>query len=114
MFSRTELIGRLRQLPTHSRAGFAAGCAERVLRIFELDCDRTDRRPRNGLEVVWRFACGGPVDSVAVADAKEAVSEATPKIEEQGDHLTAAMAACIAVIASLDAIHDPTGEAATD
>jgi hypothetical protein len=63
---------------------------------------------------VWVFACGGQVDSDTVADAKDAVGEATPKIEEQGDHLTAAMAACIAVIAAIDAIQDLTSEAATD
>jgi hypothetical protein len=113
MITRPELLKRLERLPVRLRVAFAAGCADRVLRVFELDCDPADRRPRDGLKFAWEFACGGQVSS-AVDGARARVVEATPKIEERGDHLTAAMAACISVIAALDAILDSTPESATD
>lgn len=39
-------------------AGFAAGCAEEVLGIFEAE-HPDDRRPREALEAAWAFARGG-------------------------------------------------------
>jgi hypothetical protein len=104
----SEWIDRLGHLPRRLCAAFGVACAQRVLRIYELDYDETNRAPYNAVELTWEYACGKNIDPARLAAAREAASKATPKLEIEGDEHTAPMLACVSAIYALDAVQDPT------
>lgn len=107
-----EWIDRLGRLPRRLCAAFAAACAQRVLRIYELDYDETNRAPHNAVELTWEYACGNNIDPARLAAAQDAASKATPNIEVEGDEYTAPMLACVSASYALDAAQDSTGASA--
>jgi uncharacterized protein YjaG (DUF416 family) len=107
-----ELRQRLERLSRRMRVAFAVGCAERVLGIYDVDCQPGDGRLRRGVELAWRFAGGDEVSQGEWSEVEEGLGQATPKIEEQGCDLTSAMFACISLVYALAAVWDESPEAA--
>src|SRR5262245_7346721 len=98
---------RVGRLPRRLRVAFAAGCAGRVLRIYELDYSQENHAPHVAVDLAWRFACGEAVSETAVAEALLAAADATPDVDERGDEFTAPMRASVSAICALKAIDDP-------
>ncbi|MCZ6679363.1 MAG: hypothetical protein O7E52_19195 [Candidatus Poribacteria bacterium] len=109
-----RLSCRLEYLPHRLRVAFAAGCAERVLRIYELDYNATDCRPHAAVELAWKFACGEQVSTELITSTEAAVGDATPNIELEGDEYSGPMSASVSTIYALYAITDHTTKAASD
>jgi hypothetical protein len=110
----SDYTERLERLSHRLRVAFAAGCANRVLRIYELDYNKENRSPHAAVDVAWKFACGGQIPEQTFSDILDAVIDATPNIEEEGDEYTAPMSASVSTICALKAIKDITARAASN
>src|SRR5262245_18271155 len=111
MSNYTECLERLSH---RLRVAFAAGCANRVLRIYELDYSKENRSPHAAVDVAWKFACGGQITEQTFAYTLEAATDATPNIEEEGDEYSGPMRASVSAICALQAIKDSTAKSASD
>jgi Protein of unknown function (DUF416) len=108
----SDYTERLERLSHRLRVAFAAGCASRVLRIYELDYSEENRSPHAAVDVAWKFACGERVPQRAFSDALEAAADATPDVDKEGDEYTGPMRASVSAIYALDAIKAPTAREA--
>jgi hypothetical protein len=75
---------RLERLSHRLRVAFAAGCASRVLRIYELDYNRENRSPHAAVDVAWKFACGEQIPEQTFSDTLEAAGDRQNRINEVG------------------------------
>jgi hypothetical protein len=105
---------RLERLSPPLKAAFAAGCAIRVLCIFELDYSKENRSPHGAVDIVWKFACGERISEQTFSDTLEAVADATPNVDEEGDEYSGPMRAAVSAIFALKAVKDPTARSAAD
>lgn len=86
-----DIQQRLERLSHRLRVAFAAGCASRVLRIFELDYSSENRSLHDAVEVAWKFASGERIVEQTFSDTLEAVEDATPDVDEEGDEFSGPM-----------------------
>jgi hypothetical protein len=104
---RSTISERLERLSHRLRVAFAAGCAGRVLRIYELDYSKENRSPHAAVDIAWRFACGEQIPEQTFSDTFDAAEDAIP-----GDEYSGPMRASLSAICALDAVEDPTAAAA--
>jgi len=103
---------RLGRISHRLRVAFAAGCASRVLRIYEYDYSEENRSPHAAVDVAWKFACGEQIPEQTFSDTLKAARDATPNIEEEGDEYSGPMRASVSAICALEAVKDPTARSA--
>jgi hypothetical protein len=108
----SEVTDRLEHLSHRLRVAFAAGCANRVLRIYEYDYSEENRSPHAAVDVAWKFAAGEQIPEQTFINTLEAAEDATPNIEEEGDEYTGPASASVSAICALKAIEEPTARAA--
>lgn len=105
MHPKAYLRPQVARLPNRLQVAFAAGCAEHVLPLFELN--RKSDRPRNALEVTWRYAFGGEVSFEELRLASESAHSVIPDIEEDpSEEASLSMSAAVTVMATLNAVKD--------
>lgn len=109
--SREELNARLGRLSTRQRTAFTVACAERVLCLYELDCQPNDPRINFALELSWRYVCGAEPELDEIEIAEDGLREAIPRVDLPNCSGPAYLA-CMALAFALDAIDDPTPESA--
>jgi uncharacterized protein YjaG (DUF416 family) len=105
---------RLERLSHPLKAAFAAGCASRVLRIYELDYSEENRSLHDAVDVAWKFASGEQIPKQTFSDTLEAVEDATPDVDEEGDEYSGPMRAGVSAISALKAVKDRTARSALD
>jgi hypothetical protein len=107
---REVLMTRLDELSERQRTAFAVGCAERVLCLYDLDCQPDDPRIKGTVALCWRYAGGEEPLLEEIEASEEGLRAAMLHLDAGG--LGPAYSACMALVFALDAIDDPTAESA--
>src|SRR5262249_19248447 len=103
---------RLDDLSERQRTAFAVGCAERVLCLYDLDCQPDDPRIKETVALCWRYGGGDEPLLEEIEAAEEGLRAAIPKLNAGGSG--PAYSACMTLAFALDAIDDPTAESAVN
>jgi hypothetical protein len=107
-----DAYSNLDQLPSKLRIAFAAGCASRVLIIYEYFSDVYHYGPQKAVQLAWAAAEGASVSDQKIKTVSGEVDKALPDLDVSGPQYTPALYAGEAAGLALDAIKDNTADSA--